>query len=143
MKVLKDKVEIERKFLLDFEWRNLFKDYTFSKIEQGYMCDRVRIRTQGMKGFITIKDKSTLSRMEYEYEIPFVEAVKLIKMCDHKIKKIRYEVFDYKIKKYCFIDVFKDDNDGLVIAEIEFDDMIEINKTPDWVGIDVTRDLKC
>ena len=61
-------MEIERKFLIKKE--QLPKDlanYSFHKIEQGYLCTDpvVRIRRQDDEYYLTYKSKGLLSREEY------------------------------------------------------------------------------
>ncbi len=138
-------IEIERKYLvnsLDFK-----KEY-FQKneITQGYISSHpertVRIRIKNDKGFLTIKgigNKTGASRYEWEKEIPFGEAQQLLLLCEKGvIKKTRYEV---KNENHIIeIDVFHDENDGLIIAEIELENENETIIKPIWLGKEVTND---
>jgi len=74
----------------------------------------IRIRIEDEKGFITIKGKTTgVSRDEFEYEIPYNDAKKMIKLCDKTIIKKRTTVkFN---KRYWVIDIFEGENKGLVV----------------------------
>lgn len=138
-------IEIERKFLVTSEQ---FKKEAFcaSRIVQGYLNSNpertVRIRIKEKKGFLTIKgigNKSGLSRLEWENEIPVAEAEELLKLCEKGvIDKIRYEV---KRGNHVFeIDVFSGENDGLIIAEIELNSETELFEKPNWLGQEVTND---
>ena len=140
-------LEIERKFLVN---SNAFKDKAFKKtrIIQGFLNthkDRtVRVRLKSEKGFLTVKGKSTndgLERFEWEKEIDDVEAKSLLELCEKGIiDKIRYEV---KSEKHTFeIDEFSGDNKGLVIAEVELNSSYEKFIKPNWLGEEVTGDVK-
>lgn len=136
-------LEIERKFLvtsLDFKKESFAKN----EIAQGYLNSNpertVRIRIKGKKGFITIKgigNESGASRMEWEKEIPYDEAKKLLELCEKGvIEKTRYEV---KSGNHIIeIDEFHGENSGLIMAEIELQNENETIKKPDWLGIEVT-----
>lgn len=139
--------EIERKFRV--------KNTTFlqdikskSKIVQGYLSsnpDRtVRIRIKNDKGFITIKGRSSDSgttRLEWEKEIDFQEAHQLMNLCeDFIIEKTRYEViFQNQLFE---IDIFEGKNEGLIIAEIELESENQNLIFPDWLGQEVTGDIR-
>ncbi len=140
-------IEIERKFLVvsdDFK-RGAFKK---TRIIQGFLNTAkertVRVRIKGNKGFLTVKGKSTndgLSRFEWEKEIDKTDAEALLKLCDPTIiDKERYEV---KVKNHTFeIDVFFGANKGLTIAEIELESENEPFEKPNWLGEEVTGQIK-
>ena len=69
------------------------------------------------------------------------EALSLLKLCKKGIiDKIRYEV---NVGKHTFeIDEFFGDNTGLIIAEVELNSEKESFSKPDWLGKDVTGDIK-
>ena len=76
-------IETERKFLVDkTKWEQLLKpDGVLYR--QGYLgmdeAKVIRARVAGDRGFLTIKGQSdTISRPEYEYEIPAAEAREII-----------------------------------------------------------------
>ena len=135
-------IETERKFLVKGEFRHLaVKEYD---IIQAYMTiddiKSIRLRIRGDKAFITIKSRIggiTVSRNEWEYEIPVPDAVELMKLClPGRIVKTRYLV---PSGKHTFeVDVFHDKNEGLVIAEIELSSGDEHFEKPDWLGEEVT-----
>lgn len=140
-------VEIERKFCVASAD---FKDKASKKyaIKQGYLNSHpertVRVRTQGDKGFLTIKGKSNeagTSRLEWETEISLKDAEQLLLLCEKgAIDKMRYEV---KVGKHTFeVDEFYGENSGLLMAEIELTDENEQFEKPDWLGPEVTGDKR-
>lgn len=141
-------IEIERKFLVK---SNQFKNESFEnkRIIQGYILKNnrgrsVRIRIKGNQGYITIKgasDKSGISRFEWEKVIPIQEAEQLLKLCDPEvIDKTRYLV---NYSNHLFeIDEFHGDNKGLIIAEIELNSENEEFEKPEWLGPEVTGDIR-
>ncbi|GGW57927.1 CYTH domain-containing protein [Winogradskyella epiphytica] len=140
-------IEIERKFLVKSED---FKNEAFNKytIKQGFLNSHkertVRVRLKNGQGYLTIKGKSKfngISRYEWEKEISGSEAEELLKLCEQGIiNKTRYEV---KYDEHIFeIDVFLDDNYGLIVAEVELSSEDEHFEKPEWLGKEVTGDLK-
>lgn len=138
-------IEIERKFLLlDDSYKKLAKGIT---CRQGYIyADKektVRVRTMDSKGFLTIKAAAPgISRLEYEYEIPYPEANELLdKICQQPlIEKVRYKV-DYENFTW-EVDQFFGENSGLTVAEIELDSEQQTFSKPPWVGKEVTGEPK-
>lgn len=131
--------EIERKFLV----KNtsyidmLYNSYNPKRIKQGYIdvvlgkpffdgeidfeVDIARIRmveeNQSKKAYLTLKSKNDgINRRELEVEIDWEKALELLPV--DIIEKDRFEIKgpDRKIWE---IDVFKGENKGLIIAEIE------------------------
>lgn len=140
-------IEIERKFLV---LNDAYKNEAFSnkRIAQGYLNSNpertVRVRTKGEHGFLTIKgasNESGTSRLEWEKEIPADEAQLLLSLCEKgSIDKIRYEV---KAGNHTFeVDEFFGANAGLVIAEVELADENESFEKPEWLGEEVTGDVR-
>jgi adenylate cyclase len=140
-------LEIERKFLV---LSDAFKNEASHKIRisQGYLSAdperTVRIRIKGDAGFITIKglgNESGTTRYEWEKEIPLGEAIELIKICKPgAIDKTRYFI---KSDNHTFeVDEFYGDNAGLVVAEIELTSEDEAFQRPDWLGDEVTGDVR-
>ena len=138
--------EIERKFLVEGEYKS--QAYAHSRIVQGYICSTrgrtVRVRIRGTKGYLTIKgasDATGLSRYEWEKEIPLDEAQELMKLCEPGvIDKARYLV---QSGKHVFeVDEFYGDNEGLVIAEVELASEDETFEKPDFIGQEVTGDIR-
>ncbi len=140
-------LEIERKFLLkntDFKQEAYKKEY----IKQGFLnSDKertVRIRVKDDFGFLTIKGKSTISgttRFEWEKEIDKKEAEELFNLCEKGIiEKYRYLV---KNDRHIYeVDEFLGENKGLLVAEIELSSENEAFNKPEWIGKEVTGDIK-
>ena len=138
-------VEIERKFLVKNEtWRSNVVESYF--IRQGYLNSdperTVRIRIKNEKGILTIKGKNdNFTRKEFEYEIPYTEACQLIELCQKPIiEKTRYLYYFRGLTWE--IDVFDGDNSGLIIAEVELDNENQVIDLPDWVGEEVSSDIR-
>lgn len=138
--------EIERKFLVAGEFKSLAKKAT--RITQGYLSSvperTVRVRIKGEKGFITIKgigSTSGASRYEWEKEIPVAEVEELLKICEPGvIDKTRYLV---EAGEHTYeVDEFYGDNEGLVVAEVELSSEEEAFVKPEWLGEEVTGDVK-
>ena len=139
--------EIERKFLVKSD---AFKAVVSkeTRITQGYLSSiperTVRVRIKGSKGFITIKgigNASGASRYEWEKEIPKEEVEELLKICEPGIiDKIRYEVKNGPFKFE--VDEFYGDNIGLTVAEIELTSETDNFDKPEWLGDEVTGNLK-
>lgn len=135
-------VEIERKFLVDrFQLPKLDKG---TKLKQGYIESApgkvVRIRTADEKAFLTLKGKTeNFSRLEYEYEIPFEDAIEILeKLCTKPIiAKTRY-IINFGGKKW-ELDIFEEDNLGLMVAEIELSSEEETFELPPWVLREVSH----
>lgn len=140
--------EIERKFLVkDKSYRQLATSR--SRIIQGYICTQrgrtVRVRLRDDKAYLTIKgatDASGMSRYEWEKEIPTVEARELLKLCESGalIDKIRYLV---PVGRHTYeVDEFFGSNDSLVVAEVELKSEDEEIERPDFLGEEVTGDVR-
>jgi len=140
-------IEIERKFLVSSDQ---FKMHATSQnnIVQGFLNTdperTVRIRIEGGSAFLTVKgksDKAGISRFEWEKNISIAEAEALLKLCEPGvIEKRRYLV---RSGRHLFeVDVFDGENDGLTVAEIELQSENEPFERPEWLGIEVTGDLK-
>jgi CYTH domain-containing protein len=140
-------LEIERKFLVkDDSYKRMA--YHASRIAQGYICSSrgrtVRVRIRDDKGYLTIKgpsDQQGLGRYEWEKEIPLGEAHELMKLCEPgMIDKTRYLV---RAGKHVFeVDEFYGENEGLTIAEVELESEDESYEKPDFVGDEVTGDVR-
>ena len=136
--------EIEKKFLVvGNQFKKLAKGIFY---RQGFLClendNTVRIRIIEKKAFLTIKSKTQgISRLEFEYEIPFDEATEMLeKLCEKQIEKLRYTV-DFE-GSFWEIDEFLGENKGLVIAEIELESEDQFFKKPSWIGEEVSKDLR-
>lgn len=137
--------EIERKFLVAGD----FRPYVVSKkeITQGYLNTdphrTVRIRISDESAFITIKGITNgISRYEWERPIEFKDALELMKLCNEGlIRKTRYIVPAFGDLQF-EIDVFHDNLDGLIIAEIELPTTDSTFDKPTWLGKEVTGNPK-
>lgn len=138
--------EIERKFLVSGEFKS--QAYAQSRIVQGYISSArgrtVRVRIRDGKGFLTIKGASNeagTSRYEWEKEIILAEARELMKLCEPGvIDKTRYLI---RSGEHIFeVDEFYGENEGLVIAEVELSSEDEKYKKPDFIGKEVTGDIR-
>ena len=140
-------IEIERKFLVSTsKYRE--RATSVQRIVQGFLNTHpertVRIRITGNKAYLTIKGKSNTSgtsRFEWEREIPVGEAESLLPLCEEgTIEKTRYKV---PVESYWYeIDEFKGANEGLVLAEIELPDEQAVFPKPEWLGKEVTGDIR-
>jgi len=141
--------EIERKFLIDNkEFSRVIKEHSIIPyiIAQGYLLNTIektiRVRLKGDKGYLTIKGQQEgIERTEFEYSIPAEEAKELLTWCkDGLIEKLRYEYeFEGKLWE---IDVFKGNNEGLFVAEVELSSAKEHVKLPHWVTKEVSEESK-
>ena len=139
-------IEIERKFLLvDESWRSAADAGT--RMLQGYLSNSekssIRVRISGDVAHLNIKSAEPgCVRREYEYPIPVSDAEELLADLCHEalIEKIRYKVnFSGFIWE---IDVFSGDNLGLVVAEIELDDLEQKFPRPPWIGREVSDEIR-
>jgi len=136
-------IEIERKFLVVGDaWR----DAPAVFYSQGYLnrdkARTVRVRIAGDEAFLTIKGTSVgARRAEFEYPIPVWDARELLAMCEQPLieknrRKILHEGFVWEV------DEFLGENLGLVVAEIELPAEDAAFARPDWVGEEVTEDVR-
>ncbi len=135
--------EIERKFLVTTPcWRDAGPGV---RMRQGYLAVgppvAIRIRVTPDKAILNIK-KATLdiARDEFEYPVPLDEAETMLDgLCEgYVIEKTRYAI-PYEGKRW-EVDVFEGANAGLVVAEIELDDVDETFAHPPWLGEEVSGD---
>lgn len=138
--------EVERKFLINpTEWEKVEKGQG-TLYMQGYISTdpskTVRVRVAGTKGFLTIKGATTgVSRGEFEYEIPVDDAQQMLNsFCPSRIMKTRHEIIYHG--KLWEVDVFLDQNEGLIVAEIELNREDETFDLPGWVGEEVSDDAR-
>ena len=135
--------EIERKFLLKRFPPDL-KKYPHDTIEQGYLAVgrgglQVRLRKKGSVLSLTYKEGTRGGREEREIRLS-LEQFKALwpATAGRRLTKVRYDV---PWKKHTIeIDVYRGRHDGLVVAEVEFDDQKSATEfqRPDWLGRDVT-----
>ena len=137
--------EIEYKFLVTSdEWKKNAEGVDY---KQGYLSTdnkrTVRVRLEGNVPKLTIKgEKAGPAGKEFEYDIPYEDAVYLLEnlclkpLVEKRRFKVEYEDFTWDI------DEFLGQNEGLVLAEIELQDINQKFNKPVWVGKNVTDDPK-
>ncbi len=136
-------IEIERKFLVD---RSKWKfSGAGTRIIQGYLClareRTIRVRLIGEEARLTIKGQAAgISRAEYEYPIPPEDAREMLEsLCERPfIDKTRF-LEDFSGRTW-EIDIFHGANEGLVVAEVELDDVDARVELPPWAGKEVSAD---
>ena len=136
--------EIERKFLVNTKtWKPTVQG---TRLVQAYLSidpnPTVRVRIAGEKAFLTIKGRSkTISRPEFEYEIPVDEAQEMMKLAiSSPVEKIRYEMMHEGF--LWEVDVFSGKNKGLLIAELELESENQAFPRPDWLLDEVSGDRR-
>ena len=123
--------EIERKFLVIGEFKS--SAFAQSHIVQGYISSArgrtVRVRIRDDKGYLTIKGASNASgtsRYEWEKELALSEAEELMRLCEPGI----------------IDNEFYGENEGLIVAEVELESEDEAFVKPDFIGEEVTGDIR-
>tara|TARA_B100000959_G_C14796683_1_gene547973 strand:- start:208 stop:675 length:468 start_codon:yes stop_codon:yes gene_type:complete len=136
--------EIERKFLVNGK----VPDGKTSRITQGYLSTvkerTVRVRIIGESGFLTIKgigNESGMTRFEFEKEIPIQDALDLLKICEPGIIDKTRTMIEFG-EHTLTVDRFCGENQGLVVAEVELEAEDEIFEKPNWLGKEVTGDVR-
>ncbi len=139
--------EIERKFLV----KNLPSEYQLhkhSEIVQGYISidgdgTEVRLRKMDNSYTITVKTGKGLVREEYQILIP-QEHFQILwsTTSGRRIKKTRYFINHHGF--ILQLDIYSGHLKGLITAEVEFSSIEESEKftPPDWIGEDVTNDIR-
>lgn len=137
-------IEIERKFLIAAEgWRQHVT--SVKRLRQGYLSMggtvTVRVRTvDDAVGYITIKNGgSALARAEFEYEVPIADARQMLSFCRGALIEKRRHALDLSGGEWV-VDAFEGQHDGLLLAEVEFDDPAAVLELPNWLGREVTGD---
>jgi CYTH domain-containing protein len=141
-------IEIEARFLVCGDsWRAMGNGI---EIYQGYLTTgenmAIRIRFSNEEAILTIKGKTKgLSRKEFEFSLHNTPTARLAvkEFCPHPIQKIRHKIaygeFLWEIDEY------QGENEGLVVAEVEFEHeadyqrMMDLGKPP-WAGKEITHD---
>jgi adenylate cyclase len=145
-------IEIERKFTVTGDaWQS--RSTKSVRMAQGYLNDMaamrngtqkasVRIRIAGDEAFLNMKSRELgHTRQEFEYAIAIADAEDLLKLCvGGLIDKTRHYVAHAGF--LWEVDVFEGENAGLTVAEIELPTADTAFETPDWVGREVTDELR-
>jgi CYTH domain-containing protein len=139
--------EIERKFLVK-RFPPGLKKHPHNIIEQGYLAVgrgglQVRLRKKGSVLTLTYKQGKGHEREEREIRLspPQFDALWPATV-GRRLSKVRYDVpwNEYTIE----IDIYRGRHDGLVVAEVEFDDLKSCAEfqSPEWLGRDVSGQAK-
>lgn len=134
-------MEIERKYLIKELPLNL-SEYSYHKIEQGYLCTSpvIRIRRQDNDYYLTYKSGGLMVREEYNLPLT-KEAYESLrpKIEGILISKTRY-LIPLDEKHTIELDIFDGEYKGLYLAEVEFQTEEDANafEKPEWFGEDVT-----
>ena len=135
-------IEIERKFLVDKH--NLPLPDSYKSITQAYLMFNnnqvLRVRKTDSQYQLGYKIKKTnIHRLEFEYDIPSEDGERLISLSPYYIiEKDRYFI---NIGKHVWeIDVFKDLNKSLIVAEVELNNETEEIDIPHWIGEEISDD---
>ena len=138
-------LEIERKFLVRQLPKNL-ATYPSTELLQGYLVStddglQVRLRKKNDQYSLTYKRGLGNVREEREVALTAEQFTTLWPATAGKrLSKTRYEIpFGERVIE---IDIYTGKHDGLVVAEVEFDDEASAIdfQPPDWLGDDVTGD---
>ncbi|MCT0206307.1 CYTH domain-containing protein [Synechococcus sp. CS-1332] len=150
-------LEIERRFLVSGDqWRRHVQGAR--EIRQGYLASgnegltlRVRLARPpvgSMEAFLTLKlpaaldagmappPGQALTRQEYEYPIPALDAEALLERSDHSLSKTRFGL-DLPGGDWV-LDVFEDPNAPLVVAEVELERADQAVAIPAWCATEIT-----
>ena len=136
--------EIERKFIV--EPAKLPGNLSGIDYQQGYISINdsgvTRIRIINDKAVLTIKSKTVeISRDEFEYDIPYKDALRLINLSQGEVIHKTRSVIEYENKTW-EVDEFHGKNKGLWLAEIELTDEKEDFIKPNWLMEEVSKDKK-
>jgi len=137
--------EIERKFLVR-KMPDDLTSYPSKEIAQGYLVSlddgtQVRLRKADDQHTLTFKRGTSNVREEREVELAAAQFDALWPATEGKrLVKTRYEI--PLGERVVEIDVYHDRHEGLIVAEVEFDEAEAAKnfQPPDWLGDDVTGD---
>ncbi len=137
-------IEIERKFLVCGDaWRAQVSRRI--AMDQGYLggeqCS-VRVRLEGDDARINIKSREAgARRIEFEYAIPVQDAHEMLtRLSGPRVTKTRHHVV---VDGALFeIDEFAGANKGLIVVEIELEALDAPFPRPDWLGREITDDVR-
>jgi adenylate cyclase len=139
-------VEIERKFrVIDDAWRASISSSTL--LRQGYLANTarasIRVRLAGEQGWLSVKAMTPgRARAEYEAAISVADTNEMLAtLCEGPlVEKWRHIV--PHAGNHWEIDEFLGENSGLVIAELELESVQQSFARPDWLGVEVTDELR-
>ncbi len=136
-------IEKERKFLFNEKGlKATLSDWIPTPIRQGYLMLatgqqlRIRLLPGKYQAFLCYKvDKDSITRHEYEYEIPYDEGLELYEGSKYIVEKVRYSTL-FKGNNVD-IDIYPG---GLKVVEVEFDE--ELTEIPPYCGKEVTGEIE-
>lgn len=138
--------EIERKFLVNDDTYKALSTNS-RHIVQAYLSTSpdatVRLRIIDDKAYLTVKSRNVgCCRGEWEYEIPVADAREMLTCCNIRdiIEKTRHYV--NICNQVWEIDEFSGRLKGLIVAEIELGDPDESFVLPQFIGKEVTGDIR-
>lgn len=139
-------IEIERKFCVQ-EMPNLTA-HSGVAIAQGYLAvdvagTEIRVRREGGHYYQTVKTGMGIKRIEVEMALTRVQFDILWPLtAGRRVKKVRYELIEGKWT--IELDVYRGRLKGLVVAEVEFESVVESARfvPPPWFGREVTDDAR-
>lgn len=150
--------EIERKFLVSIENLPDLSKRNYMDVSQGYIqsvgCSYVyRLRqvlhmssdgyNLGEQCFQTIKGLGLKVREEYEIELLKPQYHQLWPLCKNiSIHKFRYEIPIEGYEHSAYIDIYKNELEGLITVEVEFntEERCDAFVPPAWFGREVTEE---
>ena len=135
--------EIERKFLVK-ELPPGLKYFQSYPIAQGYLASEiggrhVRLRKRGKAASLTFKVGRGTAREEREINLsPKQFAALWPATVGRRLRKLRYYIPWRKV--LIEIDIYRGQNKGLIVAEVEFQNQTDCRKfkAPSWFGAEVT-----
>ena len=150
---MSENFEIERKFLLKdtsvlrYCFPNPKRMLACYTKWDGEECERIRIESAELKTdcIYTYKKRiDDLTRHEEENEVTLFQAIEAIKLSPNPIMTKTRHYIDYCHDRNLTweIDIFEGDNTGLMVAEIEIPSSDYDLILPDWVGEEVTHDMR-
>lgn len=137
--------ETQRKFLVADS--TVLEALTGTEIQQGYIQKEegveVKVRIADDKAFLTIKGVAgERGKLRFTYPIPLEHAqVMLEEYCaSSRIEKTRYTIMHNETKWE--VDVYKGDNERLIVAEVDLDESNRQVSIPPWADREVTDEKK-
>jgi len=133
-------MEIERKFKL--RSTSILEGRSGSHFLQAYLAKGavlLRVRVSDDKAWLTLKGQpvSTMSRPEWEYEIPVADAKEMARQPGaYGLEKTRY--FIEHMGHTFEVDTYHGGLEGLHTVEVEMESETTSVTLPDWVGEEVT-----
>lgn len=136
-------IEIERRFIVNKALLPDLSGFKHLEITQGYLTNpecqsTVRIRLKEGKAILGVKSYLAEGiNHEFEYEIPEEDAKKILWGCPGRtVYKTRVEV---PVKGLTFeVDFFHSNLEGLILAEVELDNLTQEVEVPSWCSREIT-----